>query len=94
MATHSSILAWRIPFWPGESSGQRILEDYSPWDHKELDMTECSRARAHTHTHTRTQLFINNFMVTLHRKISFLGHYNISADSWHKVKQKKAGNCS
>ena len=33
MATHSSILAWRIP-WTGE------LEDYSPWGHKESDMTE------------------------------------------------------
>ena len=29
MATHSSILAW-----------QRNLVGYSPWDHKELDMTE------------------------------------------------------
>ena len=29
MATHSSILAWRIP-WMG----------YSPWSHKESDMTE------------------------------------------------------
>ena len=25
---------------PGESHGQRSLEDYSPWDHKESDMTE------------------------------------------------------
>ena len=33
MATHSSILAWRIP-WTGE------LEDYSPWGHKESDTTE------------------------------------------------------
>ena len=31
--THSSILAWRIP-WTEESAG------YSPWGHKELDMTE------------------------------------------------------
>jgi len=29
LATHSSILAWRIP-----------LAGYSPWGHKELDMTE------------------------------------------------------
>ena len=36
MATHSSILAWRI-------HGQRGLVGYSPWGHKELDMTE----RAH-----------------------------------------------
>ena len=32
MATHSSILAGRIP--------QRSLVGYSPWGHKELDMTE------------------------------------------------------
>ena len=27
-------------FLPGKSHGQRSLEDYSPWDHKELDTTE------------------------------------------------------
>ena len=27
-------------FLPGESHGQRSLVDYSPWDGKELDMTE------------------------------------------------------
>ena len=32
MATHSSILAWRIP--------QRSLVGYSPWSWKESDMTE------------------------------------------------------
>ena len=31
MATHSSILAWRIP--------QRSLVGYSPWGHEELDVT-------------------------------------------------------
>ena len=25
---------------PGESHGQRSLVDYSPWGHKEMDMTE------------------------------------------------------
>ena len=34
MATHSSILAWEIP-WTEEPGG------YSPWGHKESDMTEC-----------------------------------------------------
>ena len=34
MATHSSILAWRIPH------GQRSLVGYSPWGRKESDMTE------------------------------------------------------
>ena len=33
MATHSSILAWKIP-WMEEAGG------YSPWVHKKLDMTE------------------------------------------------------
>ena len=32
MATHSSILAWRIP-WTEETG-------YTPWGHKELDTTE------------------------------------------------------
>ena len=34
MATHSSILAWRIP-WTEEPGGT-----YSPWGHKALDTTE------------------------------------------------------
>ena len=33
MATHSSILAWKIP-WMAEPGG------YSPWGHKESDTTE------------------------------------------------------
>ena len=43
MATHSSILAWRIPW-------TRSLVCYSPWGHKELDTTE------HTNTHTHSQV--------------------------------------
>ena len=34
MATHSSTLAWKIP-WTEEPGGL-----YSPWDRKESDMTE------------------------------------------------------
>ena len=33
MDPHSSVLAW-------EFHGQRNMTDYSPWGHKELDMTE------------------------------------------------------
>ena len=36
MATHSSILAWTIP-WTEEPGGL-----YSPWGHKESDMTEAT----------------------------------------------------
>ena len=35
----SSILAWRIPWRDELVHGQRT-EGYSPWGHKELDMTE------------------------------------------------------
>ena len=42
MATLSSILAWSI-------HGLRSLVGYSPWDQKELDMTEWL---THTHTHS------------------------------------------
>ena len=34
MATHSSILAWKIP------STEEPGRDYSPWGHKESDTTE------------------------------------------------------
>ena len=34
MATHSSILAWKVPWM--EEPGRL----YSPWGHKESDMTE------------------------------------------------------
>ena len=36
MATHSSTLAWKIPW----TEGQRSLVGYSPWGRKELDTTE------------------------------------------------------
>ena len=40
MATHSNVLAWRIPW-------KRSLADYSPWGHKESDMTQ-QLSTAHT----------------------------------------------
>ena len=40
MATHCSILAWRILERIQENSGQRSLVGYSPWGHKESDMAE------------------------------------------------------
>ena len=60
-------MGWKIPckrawqptpvFLPGESNGQRSLAGYSPWDHKELNITEVT-AYTHTHTHTNTQKHI------------------------------------
>ena len=40
MATHSSILAWRIPW-------TRSLAGYSTWGHKELDTSEANLAHTH-----------------------------------------------
>ena len=40
-------------FLPGKSYGQRSLAGYSPWDHKESDMTD---RLTHTHTHTHTRI--------------------------------------
>ena len=46
MATCSSILAWEIP-WTEELGG------YSPWGHKEWDMTE-QLTHFHVHCHSTT----------------------------------------
>ena len=41
MATHFSILAWRIPMdREALQTEQRSLAGCSPWHHEELDMTE------------------------------------------------------
>ena len=51
----------------GKSQGQRSLVGYSPWGHKESDMTEwlnltelraCPHMQSHTHTHTHTHTHI------------------------------------
>ena len=39
-------------FLPGESQGQRSLEGYSPWGHKELNMTEQLTLSLHTALHS------------------------------------------
>ena len=39
-------------FLPGKFHGQGSLEGYSPWGHKEPNMTE--QLSVHTHTHTGT----------------------------------------
>ena len=42
MAIHSSILAWKIPWMeePDRLQSMGLQRGYSPWSHKELDMTE------------------------------------------------------
>ena len=59
MATHSSILAWEIPW-----HGQRSLEGYSPCGHQESYITE----RLSTHTHTHTQSYVTQNLCNVERK--------------------------
>ena len=39
-------------FLPGKFQGQRSLVGYSPWDRKELDITDRLSTDTHKHTHT------------------------------------------
>ena len=39
MATHSSVLAWTIP-WTEEANGAHGVHGCSPWGHKRSDTTE------------------------------------------------------
>lgn len=55
MVTHASTLAW-------EFHGQRGLEGYSPWDHKEMDRTEVT-AQTHTYTHITAYNYISIFWI-------------------------------
>ena len=47
--THSIIFAEKYPMNRG---AWQLLVGYSPWSHKELDMTEWLNTHAHIHTHT------------------------------------------
>ena len=51
MATHSSILAWKIP--QTEETGG--LQSMGP---QELDMTECIHTHTQTHTHTHITYYL------------------------------------
>ena len=51
---------------PGKFHGQRRLVDYSPWGHKESDMTERLNVRTLTHTQS-----INNIPKSIY-KVSIL----------------------
>ena len=50
MATHSSILAWKIP-WTEKTGG------YSPWGGKQLDMTEHTCTKCQVSEDTRRKTF-------------------------------------
>ena len=49
-------------FLPGKS---RSLAGYSPWSHKEWDMTERACVYAHTHTHTHSHTHTHTLSLSL-----------------------------
>ena len=51
MVTHSSILPWRTPWAEKPMS-------YSPWGHKELDMTEAIEHKQHNTLHSISSIQI------------------------------------
>ena len=75
-------IGWEIPwrrkwqptpaFLCGESHGQRSLVDYSPWDHRESDMTEVT---AHRITHTTCKYTVPDFELPSSK--------NRAYTSWH-----------
>ena len=84
MATHSSILAWRIPWILQEPEG------CSPWGHRESDATEHAHTHTHTHTHradlqccvsfrctTKWVSYIYTYMHSFFRFYSHIGHYRV-----------------
>ena len=49
-----SFFFFSIPVFLSEFHGQRSLAGYTPWGHKESDMTKRLTLSLHTHTHTHT----------------------------------------
>ena len=73
-------------FLPGKSHGQRSLAGYSPWDHKETDMTECAHARTHTPTHTFTQRIKDSSLIfSDHLSTEILVHFDLQLLCTRKV---------
>ena len=70
-----ALLPWPVSA-PRKSHGQRSLVDYSPWGHKELDMTEQLSAHTghypmpHTYSPGTVCLFLFFFLVCL-RNLNF-----------------------
>ena len=75
---------------------------YSPWDHKELDMTEWLTINTHTHTHTHTPLQGNSSLKLLDlncgvrlemgREVNSVSSVNLERNSYQAVNSMKVEN--
>ena len=86
MATHSSILAWEIP-WTEEPLG------YSPWGQKESDKTECTHTHPNPNGRGGHQLRLGNSPGQMLSSLAFLlssawqGTPKAAMSEWMKVIQ-------
>ena len=63
MSTHSHISAWGI-------YGQRSLGGYSPWSHKESDISTHTDHDTYVHTNTHTHTYTFNEQIIMLNNIS------------------------
>ena len=77
-------------FLTGKPHEQRAQMDYSPWGHKELDMTEHTHTPHPTHTHSTTSSAITIRKLTVGRRKNLLflslGNYMTCLGPHSKVK--------
>ena len=71
--------AWQLTpvFSPGESPGQRSLAGYSPWGHKELDVTEQLRTLSDL-----LELFMYCLTLLVELWMKFLSFYSFILSEW------------
>ena len=77
MATHSSILAWRIP-WRAVPGGQL------PWGHKESDMAEHACIKCNNVRYCPYMLvsIFNSFFFLFHISFYFFHKYHAMLNYW------------
>ena len=87
--------AWQpvLVFLPVKSHGQRSLAGCSPWDRKDLDITEATEQHTHTHTHTHNwRDWATHTHMHTHPKVRFKWKSQsslLSHKEWRKTKTTK-----
>ena len=90
-ATHSSILAWEIP-WTEEPGGpqytgsQRVRQDRGTNTHTHIHTCTRAHTSTHTHMHTRTHTCIHT---RIHVHIHTCTHIHTHTHTHTRVQQKK-----
>ena len=85
MATHSSLLAWRIS-WT-EKPGRLQPRGLQKVRHDQSDLRACTHMRAHTHTHTHTHTCVHRGLQGVQHLPagagSHLSHREVEVQGWN-----------